>query len=45
MNARTRSRTLIVIVLIFPVLVLALFWVFGKSPSDPASTLPVMPPR
>ena len=45
MNPRTRSRILIIAVFIFPVVVLVLFWIYGKGPVDPAATLPVMPPR
>jgi hypothetical protein len=45
MNSVTRTRILIVALFIFPVVVMALFWFFGKSPADPAATLPVMPPR
>ncbi len=45
MSPRTRSRILIVTVFVFPVVVFALFWIYGKSPVDPAATLPVMPPR
>jgi hypothetical protein len=36
---------MIVAVFVFPAVVLALFWIYGKSPVDPATTLPVMPPR
>jgi|GEM_PF-7031687 len=45
MNSVTRNRILIVAILMLPVVVFVLFWLFGKSPADPAATLPVMPPR
>jgi hypothetical protein len=45
MTPITRNRILIVAVFVFPVVVFALFWIFGKGPTDPAATLPVMPPR
>ncbi|HEX7654223.1 MAG TPA: hypothetical protein VF607_12005 [Verrucomicrobiae bacterium] len=45
MTAQTRARLLMLGILIFPVLVMIFFWFFGKSPADPAATLPVMPPR
>jgi hypothetical protein len=45
MNPTTRTRILIVALFIFPVAVMVFFWFFGKSPADPAATLPVMPPR
>jgi hypothetical protein len=40
-----RNRLLLIAILLFPVVVMALFWFFGRDPEDPASTLPVMPPR
>jgi hypothetical protein len=45
MTSVTRNRILIAAIFIFPVAVFVLFWIFGKSPPDPAATLPVMPPR
>ncbi len=45
MKPVTRTRLLLLAILIFPVVVMALFWFFGKDPEDAASTLPVMPPR
>ena len=45
MNPVIRTRILIVALFIFPVVVMVFFWFFGKSPADPAATLPVMPPR
>lgn len=41
----TRTRILLIALFLFPLLVMAFFWLFGKSPEDAASTLPVMPPR
>jgi hypothetical protein len=41
----TRQRILLVALFLFPLLVMAFFWLFGNSPEDPATTLPVMPPR
>ena len=32
MNPTTRNRILIIAILIFPVVVFVLFWLFGKSP-------------
>jgi hypothetical protein len=45
MTPLTRKRILLVAIFLFPIVVMALFFIFGKSPQDPASTLPVMPPR
>ena len=45
MNPVTRTRVLLVALFLFPLLVKALYWMFGKSPENPADTLPVMPPR
>jgi hypothetical protein len=45
MNPITRTRLLLLAILLFPVIVMALFWYFGKDPEDASSTLPVMPPR
>jgi len=45
MNPVIRTRILIVALFIFPVVAMVFFWFFGKSPADPAATLPVMPPR
>jgi len=45
MSSVTRTRILLIALFLFPLLVMALFWVFGKSPEDPAAALPVMPPR
>jgi hypothetical protein len=45
MKPVTRTRILIVALFIFPIVVMVFFWFFGKSPADPATTLPVMPPR
>jgi len=45
MNSATRTRLLLLAILIFPAMVMALFWFFGKDPENPAATLPVMPPR
>ena len=45
MKPVTRSRLLILTIMIFPFVVLTLFWLFGKEPPNPAETLPVMPPR
>jgi len=41
----TRTRILLLVIMLFPVAVMIFFWLFGNSPQDPASTLPVMPPR
>jgi hypothetical protein len=45
MKPVTRNRLLLLAILIFPIVVMALFWLFGNEPKDPAATLPVMPPR
>jgi len=45
MKPITRTRILIVALFLFPLLVMAFFWLYGQSPEDPATTLPVMPPR
>jgi hypothetical protein len=45
MNPVTRTRILIIVLFAFPVIVFALFWLFGNSPADPAATLPMMPPK
>ena len=45
MKPATRTRILVAAIFIFPVVVFVLFWLFGKSPADPAATLPVMPPQ
>jgi cytochrome bd-type quinol oxidase subunit 2 len=45
MSPVTRNRILIVAMFVFPIVVFILFWLYGKSPEDPATTLPVMPPR
>jgi O-antigen/teichoic acid export membrane protein len=45
MKPVTRTRLLLLAILIFPVVVMALFWFFGKDPESAAATLPVMPPR
>lgn len=45
MSPVTRTRILLIVLFLFPLLVMAFFWLFGKSPDDPAATLPVMPPR
>jgi hypothetical protein len=45
MNPVTRNRILILAIFLFPVVVFVLFWLFGKSPADPAAALPVTPPR
>ena len=45
MKPITRSRLLILTIMLFPVVVIVLFWLFGKEPINPADTLPVMPPR
>jgi flagellar basal body-associated protein FliL len=45
MKPVTRTRLLLLVIVLFPVVVMALFYLFGKSPQNPASTLPVMPPR
>ena len=45
MSPVTRTRLLLIAILLFPVIVMALFWFFGRDPESAASTLPVMPPR
>jgi hypothetical protein len=45
MNPNIRNRLLIVAIMLFPIIVMALFWLFGNEPKDAAATLPVMPPR
>jgi hypothetical protein len=45
MTAVTRKRILFLVIFLFPIVVMGLFLIFGKSPQDPASTLPVMPPH
>jgi hypothetical protein len=45
MKPTTRPRLLLLALFLFPLLVMALFWLFGKGPENPADTLPVMPPR
>ena len=45
MKPITRTRLLLLVIFLLPVVVMALFWFFGKDPEDPAATLPVMPPR
>ena len=45
MKPITRTRILLIALFLFPLLVMAFFWLYGKSPEDPAATLPVMPPR
>jgi hypothetical protein len=40
-----RTRILIVVIFLLPLIVMAFFWLFGNSPPDPAATLPVMPPK
>lgn len=40
-----RTRILIALIFLMPLVVMALFWLFGKSPEDPAATLPMMPLR
>ena len=45
MNPVTRNRILILAIMLFPIIVMALFWFFGKDPEDPTATLPLMPPR
>jgi uncharacterized membrane protein YvbJ len=45
MSPLARKRILLLAIFLFPIVVIALFLIFGKSPQDPASTLPVMPPR
>jgi hypothetical protein len=45
MTPLARKRILLLAIFLFPIVVMALFFIFGKTPQDPASTLPVMPPR
>lgn len=45
MKPLTRTRLLLLFIMLFPVAVMVFFWFFGKSPPDPATTLPIMPPR
>ena len=45
MKPITRTRILLLVIMLFPVAVMAFFWFYGRSPTDPVSTLPVMPPR
>lgn len=45
MKAITRTRILLVVLFLFPLLVIVLFWLFGKSPEDSAATLPLLPSR
>ena len=45
MKPITRTRWLLLAILVFPVVVMALFWFFGRDPENPAATLPVMPPH
>ncbi|HZI32424.1 MAG TPA: hypothetical protein VFF11_08780 [Candidatus Binatia bacterium] len=45
MSPVTRTRILLLVIFLFPIVVMAFFWLFGNSPADPAKTLPVMPPR
>jgi hypothetical protein len=45
MTPVTRTRILLIALFLFPLLVMAFFWLYGKGPEDPAATLPVMPPR
>lgn len=45
MSSTNRTRFLLTALFLFPLLVMAFFWLFGKSPEDPAAVLPVMPPR
>lgn len=45
MSPVTRNRILILAIFLFPIIVMVLFWLFGKSPDNPAATLPLMPPR
>ena len=45
MKPITHSRLLILTIMLFPVVVIVLFWLFGKQPENPADTLPLMPPR
>ena len=43
MKALTRTRILLVALFLFPLLVMIFFWLFGKSPENPAATLPLLP--
>ena len=45
MSPITRTRILILVIFLLPIVTMVFFWLFGKSPPDPAATLPVMPPR
>jgi hypothetical protein len=45
MKPVTRTRLLLLAIMLFPIIVMAFFWFYGRDPEDPASTLPVMPPR
>jgi hypothetical protein len=45
MRPLTRSRLLLLTVFLFPVVVIVLFWIFGKEPQNPADTLPLIPPH
>jgi hypothetical protein len=45
MKPLTRSRLLLLTLFLFPFVVIVLFWIFGKEPENPESTLPVMPPH
>lgn len=45
MSQLTKTRILLLVIFLMPVVVMALFWLFGNSPPDPADTLPLMPPR
>ena len=45
MKPLTRSRLLLLTVFLFPVVVIVLFWIFGKEPQNPEATLPLMPPH
>lgn len=45
MKPLTRSRLLLLTILLFPAVVMALFWFFGKSPEDATKTLPLIPPH
>ena len=45
MKPITKTRLLLLAILLFPVVVIAIFWLYGKDPEDAAATLPVMPPR
>lgn len=45
MKPITRIRLLLLTIFLLPIVVMALFYLFGKDPEDLAATLPVMPPR